>query len=235
MTLPLVVAVPKCPKTDKRCFESEAAATDFETKNREQYGNPRQFPYACEDCPAWHLTTTPPGNNSIAQNKYDASSVGTRAPGAPGRKGIETQKVVQLKESGMTLRQIADELKITAAAVKYHLDKAEGKIPTASQLVTYEQHRDKRIELEAELARKKKQHQEAEALAQAEITRIKAIENRLFEQRQLQIGYAPGGTVILSKNNHQFSLTPEEIKKVVAEVNLPAQPTEADAAFAVKK
>ena len=55
--------------------------------------------------------------------------------------------------------------------------------------MTYEQHRDRRVELEAELAGEKRRHQEAEALMLQEIDRIKQIEDRLFEDRQLKVGY----------------------------------------------
>jgi hypothetical protein len=210
------VPLPKCPKTGKKSFRSEADAVGFEERNRAQYSSPRQFAYACEDCNAWHLTTSPPGNNSIAQMNYE--------PSAGVKKGLETDEVVRLKKSGMTVQQIADNFNVTFAAVKYHLDKAAGKVTTktnrsAPQLMTYEQHRDRRLELEAELTKMKQQHQAAEALAQAEIDRIKQIEDRLFEARQLKIGYAPDGVLILQRYDGEFTLTAEEVKKLLAEVS----------------
>jgi hypothetical protein len=217
------VALPKCPKTGKKSFLCEVDAVEFEEKNRQQYNCLRQFPYACEDCTAWHLTASPPGNNSIAQMNYE--------PRVSKKKGLDTETVVKLRESGMVVQQIADEYKVSLEAVKYHLRKSEGKVTTKgsrsqSPLITWEQYRDRRIQLETELVMKKQQHQEAETLAQTEIDRLKQIEDRLFEERQLKIGYGPNGLVILSKYDREFDLTAEEVQKFWEEVRPVNHPIE---------
>ena len=209
------IALPKCPKTGKKSFMSEADAAEFEGKNRAQYNNLRQFPYACEDCGSWHLTTSPPGNNSIAQVKYE--------PGISLKKGLDTQTLVKHKADGWSVQQIADEYKVSLEAVKYHIRKAEGKLTTKTnrsqpQLMTWEQHRDRRVELEAELVKKRQQHRQAEELAQQEIDRVKRIEDRLFEERQLKIEYGPDGQIILRKYDRKFDMTREEIHKLLEEV-----------------
>lgn len=192
----------KCPKNGKRSFATEQQAVDFEQRNREQWGSQPQYVYACEDCPSWHLSSSPPGNNTIAH---------TQLPVVPetetrklGKKGIETAEVVRLKESGMTVQEIADHFQVTVPAIYHHLRKENKE--ESSQLITYEEHRDRRIQLEAEVSK-----------LQEEIKRVKAIEDRLFDQRQLKIGYGPDG-VILSKNGNQFSLTKEDLEKLLSEM-----------------
>jgi AraC-like DNA-binding protein len=217
-------ALPQCPKTRKKSFLNEVEATAFEKRNREQYGLKLQYAYPCEDCTAWHLTSSPPGNSSIAQVNYQSFAAAGPKSTKEGPKGIDTTEVVRLRKSGKTLQQIADELKVSVTTVSYHLGKAEGTSPTKSnpqQLFTYEQYRDRRIALEAELATKKRQHQEIEATIQAEIDRVKQTEDRLFEARQLKVGYAPNGIVILSKNGGQLDLTAEDVKRLLAEVSSP--------------
>jgi hypothetical protein len=214
------IALPKCPKTGKKSFISEVDATEWETKNHAEYGGIRKFSYSCEDCSSWHLSASPPGNNTIAQVKYE--------PGVSYKKGLDTETVLKHKADGWTVQQIADEYKVSLEAVKYHLRKADGKVPTkgtrsTQQLMTWEQYNARRIELEAELTKTRREHRETEELAQQEIDRVRQIEDRLFEERQLKIGYGPGGVVILRKYDRQFDLTKEELAKLFDEVSSSAK------------
>ncbi len=212
----MTISLPKCPKTGKKSFLDEASTMEFEERNRAQYQILHQYAYACEDCNAWHLSTSPPGNNSMAQTKYE--------PGVSVKKGVNIDEVVRMRKEGKSVQEIADTFGVSLAGIKYHLDKADGKLttktnrPAAPQLITYEQHRDRRIELEAELVQKKRQHHEAEALIQTQIDRIKQIEDRLFEERQLKIDRGPNGAVVLKKYNREFDLTREDLAKLLEEV-----------------
>jgi predicted transcriptional regulator len=203
-----VGVIMKCPKTGKKSFPDEATGVKWEEENYATYGGTKKFVYACEDCDAWHLTSTPPGNNSIAQMNYES--------GAPVKKGLDTEEVVRLRKTGLSVQQIADEFKVSLEAVKYHIRKSEGKITTKTnrsspQLMTYEQHNSLWAELETSLVNTKRHHHDIESTAQAEIDRIREIEDRLFEARRLKIDFRPDGVVILRKYDREFDLTRAEL------------------------
>jgi AcrR family transcriptional regulator len=133
-------------------------------------------------------------------------------------KGIDTADVVGMKQSGMSVQEIADKLRVTVAAIHYHLKKKEDK----PQLVTYEHHRDRRLKLETDLAGMRRRQAAEELVLQEEISRVKQTEDRLFEQRQLQIGYGSDGAVILKKNGRELDLSQEDIKRLLAKVRVAA-------------
>jgi hypothetical protein len=58
---------------DKRRFETEQEAIDFELEHHKIHGGLQQHAYPCEVCPggAYHLTSSPNGNASIAQVRYE--------------------------------------------------------------------------------------------------------------------------------------------------------------------
>jgi predicted transcriptional regulator len=215
-----IVVSPRCPKTGKKSYPDESSAVQWEEGNRAKHNGLRQFAYACAECSDWHLTTTPPGNNSIARVNYDS--------GVSVKKGLDTDTVVRLRSEGMTVQQIADEYNVSLEAVKYHLRKADGKVyakPTRStpQLMTYEQYNARRVELEAELVKMRKEHREDEEQAQQEIDRIRQTEDRLFEAKQSKIGYGADGVIILRKYDREFDLTKEELAKLFEETSSPAK------------
>lgn len=157
------VDIPKCPKTGKRSFETEQQALEFEERNREQYGNPHQYAYACEDCPSWHLSSSPPGNNRIAQVRLPvALETSTSLTGVGHKQGIETAEVLRLRESGLTMQQIADRLHVSVATVSYHLRKDSKDVATPAT-VSKTGHQDLDV-VEAELLRQLEEIQKKKKL-----------------------------------------------------------------------
>jgi predicted DNA-binding protein YlxM (UPF0122 family) len=208
----------KCPKTGKRSFPDEVTATEWNNNNFAQYGGVRKFVYACEDCDQWHLTASPPGNNTIAQVNYE--------PGVPFKKRIDTDEVVRMRTSGLSVQQLADHFNVSTEAIKYHIRKSEGKIPSkytpaATPLMTYEQYNLKRVELEQALGVFKREFDADLQSKQAEIDRVRQIEERLYLDRQLKITYGTDGAVILKKYDREFDLTRDEITKLLDEVSKP--------------
>jgi predicted DNA-binding protein YlxM (UPF0122 family) len=216
ITNPTTFAVKKCPKTNKKSYVTEAEAEAWELRTRHQYGGRlQQYPYACDYCDSWHLTTTQPGNNTIAQMRYEGT-------GISAKKGLDTEEVVRLRNEGVSVQEIADRNKVSPSAVKYHLRKADGTLTkndrTLPQLVTWENHRDRRTELEEELAQKRRQWEDQEANLTQDIEYIRTIEDRLFIERQLTITYGPNGAVVLTKYNRPMELTAEEVLRLVIEL-----------------
>jgi hypothetical protein len=57
-----------CP-SKKRVFASKTEAAEFETSNRKKHNLAQQYPYKCEDCPAYHLTSKPPDAFAMAKSR----------------------------------------------------------------------------------------------------------------------------------------------------------------------
>jgi hypothetical protein len=114
-------SIKKCPVSGKRSFDTEDEAAHFEQRNSQQYHRPHQYPYACEECPAWHLTTTPPGTASMARTILPVVPESEGVSKHTGPKGIDTAEVVRLRSNGMALDAIAKQLDISVPSVTYHL------------------------------------------------------------------------------------------------------------------
>jgi len=248
----------RCPSTMKLSFVSEEAALLFEDGNRKRYpDNPQQYAYACEDCSNYHLTAQVPG--MYARTNYSKPVAVANSNSGP--KGIDTNEIVRLKQSGLSVEQITKQLDITVAAVYYHLRKGgvelkpgqpaktsieevvqlrkTGKTyqeiadelnisPTTvykyltktdppKQLVTYEDYRDRRIELDRQLVRLKQEHKVEEQKLQETINGLKKTEDRLFEERSLRVSYGTDGATIIQKDGRQMSLTAQDLRKLLAE------------------
>ena len=102
----------KC-ESKKKPFTSEVEAVEFEKWNRETNGYQRQYAYKCEDCPDWHLTSTPPGAATMARTNY--SAIANLNP--IREKGETKAKVRELASQGLKAKEIAERLTISTAAV----------------------------------------------------------------------------------------------------------------------
>src|SRR5438067_2302278 len=113
----------KCQVSGKRSFSDEAATIAFEERNREQYKNPRQFAYPCEDCDAWHLTSSPPGNATIAKTWFP------EAPPTPKSRRLDAAEIHRMRDGGIKARDIAKEFGVTATAIYYYFRKTAKPVP----------------------------------------------------------------------------------------------------------
>jgi hypothetical protein len=97
-------------KSNKKCFESEQAAVDFERMNREKYGLAAQHAYKCEECEYFHLTALPPGTESMARVNYGnfgvVSSQRKRVVITPEQE----HKARELHKSGLSIVEIQKRL-----------------------------------------------------------------------------------------------------------------------------
>ena len=186
---PTATEVKKCPVSGKRSFETEDEAAQFEQRNRQEYNLRQQYPYACEDCPTWHLTATPPGTASMARTHLPAVPESKTESRHTGPKGIATAEVVRLRSSGMTLEAIANRLGVSIPSVKYHLDKTGGRERTSmSSVISLDEISRKKAELEGQLA----------ALTQAQ--------ERLLENARMKVQFV-GGNILIKKNGEQVTIS----------------------------
>jgi predicted transcriptional regulator len=190
-------SVTKCPVSSKRSFNSENEAVEFEQRNRQQYNRPQQYSYACEDCPAWHLTTTPPGTASMAKTIFPSVLESEAVSNHTGPKGIDTAEVVRLRSSGMTLDAIAKHLGVSAPSVKYHLDKnGHQERPPRLSVLSLSDISRRKAELEAQLA---------------DLTQK---EERLLENARMKATLV-GDEMVIKKNGEQVTISLSDVSKLL--------------------
>jgi len=198
-----LATVAKCPKTDKRSFKAKLDAEKFEEENRTKYGNAHQYAYACEECPDWHLTSKPPGTDSMAKSHLGDTAPPPRSTDHTGPKGIDTAEVVQLKASGLTYQQIANRLDVSVPTVGYHLKKANGAALVTPTSVRQSKHV---ISLEGIF--------EEEERLQAQLERVRLEKERLLEATRMKVE-AFGDKFVIKKNGEQVTLTSEDVVALI--------------------
>ncbi|SRR5258708_7035030 len=191
----------RCPKTGKLSFTNEQEAKSFEEQNRQKYNNPPQYPYPCEDCSAWHLSSTPNGNSRIAQVRMP------QVPEVPeSRQKIETADVIRLKNTGMSAQQIADHFGVTPAAITYHLNKRESGNGSGTRIKP----RGAVISL-ADVSRKKAQLAEQQRLVLEQLAQLAAQEERLLEKTKMKFEFLPDDLIVITKNDEQITITRDDL------------------------
>jgi len=120
----------KCPVFGKKAFASRDEAERFESENRKRFPNQsKQYAYRCEECPDYHLTSTPPDAYALqTTNLKRLESLATReaaarATGNRRGRGETEAEVKRLWKEGLTDAEIAAQLGISHAGVCHHRKK----------------------------------------------------------------------------------------------------------------
>jgi hypothetical protein len=72
-------------KSGKRSFETENDALAVEKSNRERFNTEVQYPYKCEDCTSFHLTSLPPGTGTMGRIDFSRAANGIVRQGQGGK------------------------------------------------------------------------------------------------------------------------------------------------------
>ena len=135
----------RCDVSGKKVFHSEEGANRFQQHAKDTYGNATQFPYHCEHCGLWHLTSKEPvqqtnsgtlasGLGLLAATHAAPSSETTEmAETTPKRRTGETrgatgetrELVRALVAKGKDRLAMAEELGVSLACVDYHQRKLQ--------------------------------------------------------------------------------------------------------------
>jgi transposase-like protein len=206
-----------CP-TGKKCHATEEQAKDFAGFQLRKFGTV-QRPYKCDQCTSWHLTSNEVGDHTIA--KADLADAAKND--AVNHRGETTEKVRLMLEKGMSVKQIAAELGITAKSVYYHVRKLNGAAPNprkADSLKATASVTTLSYNLEA-LAQEEKELAEKLAAVQAQ-------RQRLIEFRTLKVCVNGGGRSLhIQKEGEHMDLPAADIAELIEKleeiVTAPAQ------------
>ena len=111
-----------CP-TEKRQFESRGTAESFAEGLKSKYPDQApQYPYACEDCPHWHLTAEPPESYALARPRWPETPGDAEEKGRTKHANKEPD-IVRLYKEGKTMPQIASITGVPHPSVRYILIK----------------------------------------------------------------------------------------------------------------
>ncbi len=153
-----------CP-SNKKAHATEAEAIQFEIRNRQIYPEQeRQYPYACDQCTAYHLTSTPPGDKTLARVNYEEAALYnvTKTRRTPEEQIELQRRVIEMTQQGLPAKLIAERLDIDQATVyKLRAGKSLGGLRNtvegieAKQLSLKEQMAAIQAQIDAEEQRKK--------------------------------------------------------------------------------
>jgi len=116
----------ECP-TKKKCFASREAALRFEEEVQAKYPNQvKQYAYACEDCPNWHLSTLSPEAYELSKSRP--------APVIPpaNHKDTKREQILALKRQGLSISEIATRTGVAYQTAYGHCVGAGLHVPTPS-------------------------------------------------------------------------------------------------------
>jgi transposase len=193
-----------CP-SNKKPFPTEVDAVAFEQKNRTLYNCLQQYAYACEDCPDWHLKTTPPGVSTMAVSHLGQATVSDESLiTVPG------EELYRLRESGLNIKDIAARFNLREQTVynritKYKLQAGITTPVKRYQPVTLDQVSQKKLELEQQ----QKELQE-------KIDEMARVEARLAEAQRMKFTYGPEGYTI-RKKHEQITLSLEDMAALLSD------------------
>jgi len=207
----------KCAVTGKRSFPTKLEAEQFESENRTRNG--KQYVYACEDCPAYHLTSTQPGlpktNLKLLENSAGAAS-SAHAPSNRRGWGETEADVKRLWKEGRTDAEIASQLGIGIAAVAYH----RKKFGSANGRVSSPGARLRVVRVPQTLA---ECDEEQRALDEEHQSKSKALEQqrqRLEEATKLTVGECEEGKSLSIRFGHTGHLVLPKAKVIELTENL---------------
>lgn len=193
-TVNAVNVVAHCNITQKRKFATREEAEQFEEKNRAQYGNPKQYAYACNDCDSYHLSSLLPGVNghSTTTTSYAAIENG-KAPSVQKQRRWSTEEDVkqmrELRALGLTSAKIAVRLGFSEATVKKHLTSTGKREPVSLDTI----------------ALKKKELEE-------QMRKLQDEEQRIIEAKQLKVAKLPDGLIQIRKETAFIVLSSDDCK-----------------------
>jgi AcrR family transcriptional regulator len=191
----MMTTLPNCPVSGKKSFINETEANQFEERNRDRFNTLRQYPYACLNCNSWHLSATPPGNNTIAKVRLPV--VQESLSSNTGPKGISAEHVLTMKREGVSVTDIAKHFNVSEPTIYYHLKKDTSVVSTRSfkQAVTLNQVSQEEIEL------------------QKKLDDIRRVKERLLESTRMKVDFIDGH-VVIKKNNEQITLPLSDVNQL---------------------
>jgi transposase len=198
-----IVALPNCPKSQKKSFASEADAAKWEGGNRASYGGAHQYAYSCDGCGYWHLTKLLPGAPVLAKSHLGESTIET----------VEDAELFRLRESGLSAKAVGERFGISEQVVytrtaKYRAEK--GLVITRARLqpVTLDQVSEKKAELERQMEEMRRK-----------VDEMQRVEQRLIDDQKLKFE-VNGNLVTLRKKHEQITITKEELQALHEGVTL---------------
>ena len=196
----MVAAIEPCP-TKKKCFVSREAAEKFEEEFHLKYPQQvRQYVYACEDCPNWHLTTQSPESRALAR-----SPIRPIEPVQPVRHTDKRDEVCKLKRQGIPLPQIEKQTGVPYQTVRNIC--IEAGLHTVAE----------RSEIKAASTVESLSQQE-QAL-EAQLRELQAKRQRLIEENALKISPCfDGKGVLIKKHVQTLSLSFADAEELVEQL-----------------
>lgn len=190
-----------CP-SNKKVFSSEQLAVAFEENNRRSYGGVQQYAYACEECPNWHLTATPPGVATMAATHL----TGTALPS-----DVSGEELTRLRDAGTSVKDLVLRFGIPEHIVykriaKYRVDSGQTKPTVRRQAVTLDQVSEERLKIQEQMAEMQRKLEEAQRT-----------ELRLLEDQKLKFEVVGEG-VIIRKKHEQITITLAELNDLYEKV-----------------
>jgi hypothetical protein len=196
--------ISKCPKTSKRCFPTKDDAESFAAELRDKYPEQvQQHAYACEYCPAWHLS---------ALSAEAFATVTTRWPSAPteeGRAGkYEDQKdeIAKLFHQGNDFQGISAKTGVPYGSVRYWCIKLGLYEPTSRNITT----RPAALTSIEDLSNE-------ECSLQERLREVQLRKQRLIEAKMLRIEVLNSGFLI-KKEGNVLQVTFDDAEDLVAKL-----------------
>ena len=198
----------KCPKTGKRSFPTKDAAETFAAELKHKY--PEQVPqhaYACEDCPAWHLSALSPEAYATAKTRWPSAPPAD--DGRAGKYDDQKDEIVRLFRQGNDFQDIAAKTGLPYASVRYYCI-ALGLYTPNSRNVTVKpavpifiEDLDKEEASLEERLREVRQHKQK--LLEAKILRIEGVNSGVLIKKEgnaLQLTYADAEDLVAKLIDH---------------------------------
>jgi len=191
------IAIEPCP-SKKRCFVSREAAEQFEEEIHLKYPQQvRQYVYACEDCPNWHLTTQSPESRALARSSLrPIESVPSVSY------DNKREEICKLKRQGVPLPRIAEQTGVPYQSVRSIC--IEAGLHTVTE----------RTEIKA-VSTVESIAQQEQAL-EAQLRELQAKKQRLIEENALKfVPCFDGKGVVIRKHVQSLSLSFVEAEELV--------------------
>lgn len=151
-----------CP-SKKKAFGSKEEAECWEAENRQKYSHlAKQFPYPCNECPSWHLTSMQPDAFGMGKSRQQIApeSMLRNGNATPSRKPKQRYpealklEAFRFRDCGLSYKQIAARLDVADYNLKNWLANPElqSKYEKAKAPTTVEELEVQEKNLEKQLA-----------------------------------------------------------------------------------
>lgn len=206
---------PTCP-SKKKCFATREEAEIFEANNRAKYpGQPRQYVYACEDCPDWHLSSQDPATFAMSASRTNSSlsNLEAKMPAKThGRLNLEdrAQRIrdVEKLRSAYPHARVSELAEKLAPSWGISVDSTYGWIYNHLNPQT---EKPSPVNLDTIAAKRKFLEEQLKSLI--------AEEQKLIELKALKLMFCwDGKGVLIKKENSQIALSLEDAQELVGKL-----------------